>query len=140
MTLKSSVDFFATNTAENAQGTAFRSRSSCCSGQKFPSINGGNLNIGNDEVVGEATNRCIQVAGQMRAQGMYVYSIGLDNGNALGPALDFLQQVANDPASSTFDSTKPVGAALMREWNRSQPALSTDRFRHHSPAHKVIGV
>jgi len=44
----------------------------------------------------------------MRSQGIVVYSIGL--GDKISEA--FLQQVANDPASSTFNPNEPVGQAV----------------------------
>jgi hypothetical protein len=44
----------------------------------------------------------------MRAEGMYVYSIGL--GNSVDSS--FLQQIANDPASSTYDASQPQGLAV----------------------------
>jgi hypothetical protein len=46
----------------------------------------------------------------MRAEnsGMLVYSIGL--GSNVDQA--FLQQIANDPASSTYDPNQPVGEAV----------------------------
>ncbi len=46
----------------------------------------------------------------MRAEnpGMLVYSIGL--GSSVDQA--FLQQIANDPASSTYNPSQPVGEAV----------------------------
>jgi hypothetical protein len=52
--------------------------------------------------------RAVQLANGMRAQGIVVYSIGL--GDKI--SAPFLQQVANDPASSTFDSSQPIGQAV----------------------------
>ena len=45
---------------------------------------------------------------EQRAQGMYIFSIGL------GSTVDttFLRQIANDPASPTFNPALPVGATL----------------------------
>ena len=63
----------------------------------------GMLNIAND-----AMYRSVQAANSMRAQNIVVYSIGL--GDKISQP--FLQQVANDPASATFDSTQPVGQAV----------------------------
>ena len=60
-------------------------------------------NISND-----AMYRAVQVANSMRAQGIVIYSIGL--GNTISQA--FLQQIANDPASSTFNPNEPVGQAV----------------------------
>jgi len=59
-------------------------------------------------IANEAMYRADQVANNMRAQGIVVYSIGL--GDKISQA--FLQQVANDPASSTFDANQPVGQAV----------------------------
>ena len=52
--------------------------------------------------------RANQVANSMRAQNIVIYSIGL--GDKISQA--FLQQVANDPASSTFNPNEPVGQAV----------------------------
>jgi hypothetical protein len=57
--------------------------------------------------------RTIQTAKTMQSQGIFVYSIGL--GTAItnqAVAQDFLRQVANDPASSTFNPNAPIGAAV----------------------------
>jgi hypothetical protein len=40
--------------------------------------------------------------------GMYIYSVGL--GSSVDQA--FLQQIANDPASSTYDPNQPEGQAV----------------------------
>jgi hypothetical protein len=63
-------------------------------------------------IIQESTNRCIQVANQMRAAGMYVYCIGLNVGGVGALDADFLQQVANDPQSPTYNRNLPVGQAL----------------------------
>jgi Flp pilus assembly protein TadG len=62
-----------------------------------------------DAVAAEAEYRAVQTANQMRAQGMVVYSIGL--GNKINEP--FLQQVANDPQSPTFNPNRPVGEAVV---------------------------
>src|ERR1035437_6147567 len=61
-------------------------------------------------VTADAQYRALQTATAMRAEnpGVYIYSIGLGS----SPSTTFLQQIANDPASSTYDSTKPVGMAV----------------------------
>jgi len=59
-------------------------------------------------VTADARYRALQTANAMRAEGMYVYSIGL--GSSVDT--DFLQQIANDPASSSYDSSQPVGMAV----------------------------
>jgi Flp pilus assembly protein TadG len=61
----------------------------------------------------DAMYRTIQTAKTMQSQGIFVYSIGL--GTAItnqAVAQDFLRQVANDPASSTFNPNAPIGAAV----------------------------
>jgi hypothetical protein len=83
-----------------------------CSVTTFPSINGGTPAITAPNIVTEAQARCIQVANQMRTNGMYVYSIGL-TASASPPNPVFLQQVANDPASPTFDPNAPRGQAVI---------------------------
>ncbi|HZU42787.1 MAG TPA: TadE/TadG family type IV pilus assembly protein [Terriglobales bacterium] len=64
------------------------------------------LNITN--ISNDALYRAIQLSNQMRAQGIVVYSIGL--GDKISQT--FLQQIANDPNSPTFDPTQPVGEAV----------------------------
>ena len=81
----------------------------------FPSINGGTLSMTAPNIVTESQNRCIQVANQMRTNGMYVYSIGLASSSSSDaqPNPVFLQEVANDPLSPTYDSTLPTGQAVI---------------------------
>jgi len=62
---------------------------------------------GLQNVSDDAMYRSIQVANSMRSQDIIVYSIGL--GDKISEA--FLQQVANDPASTTYDATQPIGEA-----------------------------
>jgi hypothetical protein len=89
----------------------------CSSATTFPSINGGTppaLTAPN--IVTEAQARCIQVANQMRANGMYVYSIGL-TASASPPDPLFLQLVANDPVleqtdPGAFETNMPPGQAV----------------------------
>ncbi len=59
-------------------------------------------NISND-----AKYRAVQLANAMRGQGVTVYSIGL------GDKIDqtYLLEMANDPASPTYDPTQPSGLA-----------------------------
>lgn len=59
-------------------------------------------------VTADARFRALQTANAMRAEGMYVYAIGL--GTSVDTA--FLQQIANDPASSSYDSSQPAGMAV----------------------------
>ncbi len=61
-------------------------------------------------VTADAKYRALQTATAMRTEnpGMYIYSIGL--GTSVDQA--FLQQIANDPASSTYNLNQPVGQAV----------------------------
>ena len=80
-----------------------------CGATSFPSQQTGTmetLNMAN--ISNDAMYRAVQVANSMRAQGIVIYSIGL--GNTISQA--FLQQIANDPASSTFNPNEPVGQAV----------------------------
>jgi hypothetical protein len=80
-----------------------------CGAASFPSQVAGSMqsftmaNIAND-----AMYRSVLVANTMRTQGITVYSIGL--GNKISQ--QFLRQVANDPASSTYDPAQPQGEAV----------------------------
>ena len=64
------------------------------------------LNINN--ISNDALYRATQLASTMRSQGIVIYSIGL--GNTISQT--FLQELANDPASPTYDPNQPVGAAV----------------------------
>jgi Flp pilus assembly protein TadG len=78
---------------------------------KFTSaINGQLKSLNRTNVTADAKYRALQTATAMRAEnpGMLVYSIGL--GSSADQA--FLQQIANDPASSTYDPNQPVGEAV----------------------------
>jgi hypothetical protein len=49
----------------------------------------------------------------MLHQTTYVYAIGMGTAITGQPAAEeFLREVANDPAASTFDSSLPVGSAV----------------------------
>ncbi len=60
-------------------------------------------------VTADAVYRALQTTSAMRAETVptYVYAVGL--GTNIDQA--FLQQIANDPASTTYDPSKPVGMA-----------------------------
>jgi hypothetical protein len=61
----------------------------------------------------DAMYRAIQVANNMHANKTYVYSIGMGTAITGQPiAQDFLRQIANDPASSTFNPNQPIGEAV----------------------------
>ena len=80
-----------------------------CGASSFPSqMTGGSVSLTQTNIANDAMYRAVQVANSMRAQGIAIYSIGL--GDKISQA--FLQQVANDPASSTFDPNQPVGQAV----------------------------
>ena len=82
---------------------------SCKGATTFPSQSAGtamSLNITN--ISNDAMYRANQVANSMRAQGVIVYAIGL--GDKISQS--FLQQIANDPASSSFDNAQPIGQAV----------------------------
>ncbi len=80
-----------------------------CGATSFPSqMTGGSVSLTQTNIANDAMYRAVQVANSMRAQGIAIYSIGL--GDKISQA--FLQQVANDPASSTFDPNEPVGQAV----------------------------
>jgi hypothetical protein len=61
-------------------------------------------------VTADAQYQALQTASLMRAEnpGVYVYAIGLGS----SPSTTFLQQIANDPASSTYDPNLPIGMAV----------------------------
>jgi hypothetical protein len=82
----------------------------CCSGvSTFKSaIDGTNKSFLRQNVTADGEYRAVQTANAMRDQQMVVFSIGLGT----GINKTFLQQVANDPASPTFDSNKPIGQAV----------------------------
>lgn len=80
-----------------------------CGASQFPSQQtGGMQSLTQANIANDAMYRAVQLANAMRAQGIVVYSIGL--GDKI--SAPFLQQVANDPASSTFDSSQPIGQAV----------------------------
>lgn len=81
----------------------------CTGVTKFTSqINGTQESFTRANVTADAQYRALQTANAMRAENMVVYSIGL--GNQVDKA--FLQQIANDPASSTYNPNEPAGEAV----------------------------
>jgi len=88
-------------------------RNASCSSTTFFSESAGTdlaltpVQTGLQNVATDALYRANLVATNMRANNIVVYSIGL--GDKISEP--FLQQIANDPASSSFDSTQPVGEA-----------------------------
>ncbi|MCG3150238.1 MAG: hypothetical protein PCFJNLEI_03719 [Verrucomicrobiae bacterium] len=82
---------------------------SCCGGfTRFTSVNGGTLTPTATNIREEGRDRAIAVAKTAQAGGIFVYSIGYGN----NVDLNFLREIANDPASPTFDSDLPSGKAL----------------------------
>jgi len=80
-----------------------------CGASQFPSqVTGTMQPLTQANIANDAMYRSILVANSMRTQGIVVYSIGL--GDKISQP--FLQQVANDPASSTYDPNQPVGEAV----------------------------
>jgi Flp pilus assembly protein TadG len=80
-----------------------------CNAATFPSQQSGtNISLTQAHVSTEALYRAVQVANNMRTQNITVYSIGL--GSYINQT--FMQEIANDPASPTYDSTQPVGEAV----------------------------
>jgi Flp pilus assembly protein TadG len=89
----------------------------CCKGSgqinMFRSFNGSLKAFDETNIVAESTNRCILISNQLRANSNYVYAVGLDVGNIGAPAMDLLQQIANDPKSTTYNPTNFTGVALV---------------------------
>jgi Flp pilus assembly protein TadG len=109
------VDFFNPSNGTDwgtldSHGNPPHSPTPDCTGvTKFTSqIDGTQKSFTRAYVTADAQYRALQVANAMRAEGMYVYSIGLGT----GVAQSFLQQIANDPASSTYNPNEPEGLAV----------------------------
>jgi Flp pilus assembly protein TadG len=80
-----------------------------CGAQTFPAQDTGtNQSLTQTNISNDAMYRTVQLSNAMRGQNITIYSIGL--GDKINQP--YLQQVANDPASITFDATKPVGEAI----------------------------
>ncbi len=83
----------------------------CTGVTKFTSQQSGTLTtFSRTAVTSDAKYRALQTATAMRTEnpGMLVYSIGL--GSSVDQA--FLRQIANDPASSTYNPNQPAGEAV----------------------------
>jgi len=114
----SSVDFFDSTNGTDWGGVdshgypPYTSKPDYCTGvTKFTSaIDGSKKTFSRTNVTTDAEYRALQTATAMRTEnpGMYVYAIGL------GSSIDqtFLKEIANDPASPTYDPTQPVGMAV----------------------------
>jgi hypothetical protein len=59
-------------------------------------------------ITAEAQYRALQTANALRAEGVYVYSIGLGS----DPDQTFLKKIANDPSSPTYNQNQPEGLAV----------------------------
>jgi Flp pilus assembly protein TadG len=80
-----------------------------CGATTFPSqLTGTNQSLTQTNIANDANYRAVLAANSMRAQNIVIYAIGL--GDKISQP--FLLQVANDPGSSTFDSSQPVGQAV----------------------------
>ena len=81
----------------------------CTGVTKFTSqIDGTQKSFTRTNVTADAQYRSLSIANAMRAEGMYVYSIGLGT----DPSQTFLQEIANDPNSPTYSSSQPQGLAV----------------------------
>jgi Flp pilus assembly protein TadG len=88
---------------------ASNGRGQSCGSSTFPSqAAGGNVAINTTNVSNDAMFRALKVAEAMRQQNITVFSIGL--GDKISQT--FLQQIANDPASPTFNAGEPEGEAV----------------------------
>jgi Flp pilus assembly protein TadG len=113
-----SVDFFDPTNGTDWGGVdshgypPYDSHPHYCTGvTKFTSaINGSSKTFTRSNATADADYRALQTATAMRTEnpGMYVYSIGL--GSSVDQA--FLKQIANDPASSSYNANQPAGMAV----------------------------
>ena len=110
-----SVDFFDPTNGTDWGGVdshgypPYDSTHYCTGVTKFTSqIDGNQKSFTRSNVTADAQYRALQTATAMRAEGMYVYAVGL------GSNVDqsFLRQIANDAASSTYNPNQPVGMAV----------------------------
>jgi Flp pilus assembly protein TadG len=90
------------------------STTTCPNATTFPALDGGGnalspVSTAQTNVANDATYRTEQVAANMRINdNITIYSIGL--GNKINQA--YLQDIANDPAAATYDSSQPQGEAV----------------------------
>lgn len=113
-----SVDFFDPTNGTDWGGVdshgypPYDTRPDYCTGvTKFTSaIDGTKKTFTRSNVTADASYRALQTANAMRSEspGMYIYAIGL--GSSIDQA--FLKQIANDPASSTYNKNQPAGMAV----------------------------
>ncbi len=82
--------------------------STSCGAANFPSqLLGTQAALTETNISNDAMYRAVQLANTMRTQGTTVYSIGL--GDKINET--YLQQLANDPASPTYNPDEPSGVA-----------------------------
>jgi hypothetical protein len=81
-----------------------------CGATQFKSAIGGTMKTLNRvNITADAQYRAIQVANDMRANNVIVFSVGLGT----GVNTNFLQQIANDPAAPGYVATSYDGVALV---------------------------
>lgn len=112
--------------------TGASANSGCVVPSTIPSIDGQTVvNTFNDcALYDEAEKRALYVANLARSQGNIIYAISLGDPN--GPTecgkppinVPFLQAVANDPSSQSFDPNQPTGMAIFAyDVNQMLPSL-----------------
>jgi von Willebrand factor type A domain len=81
-----------------------------CNSITFPSLDGTTKTISqnNQNVWNEGQLHALSVASQIRAANILIYSIGVGN----GLNQDFLRNIANDPAGSTYNPSQVSGEAV----------------------------
>jgi len=106
----SSVGFFNPNNGNQNCTYSGSGTPSCCTGVTgFTSAIDGSLkSFTRTNVTNDSVYDALQLANAMRAEGMYVYAVGL--GNKVDQS--FLQQIANDPDSSSYNPNQPAGLAV----------------------------
>jgi hypothetical protein len=107
----SGVSFFDSSTGNVLCTLSNGGAPPCCSAvTSFKSAIDGSLkSFVRANVSADATFRTVQVANQMRAAGITVYSVGV----GAGVNLNFLQQVANDPGTPGYVPTPYDGEAVI---------------------------
>ncbi len=89
-----------------------------CNSTKFPAQQPGNsgqltpTSTGQANIANDAMYRAIQLANTMRSNNVVIYAIGLGD----KVSTTFLQQIANDPASPTYNSSTPQGIAIIASY------------------------
>jgi hypothetical protein len=106
----STVDFFDSSNGNDKCSYNGGNYPSCCTGVTgFTSaINGSFKSFTRSNVTNDSGYDAVQLAEAMRSEGMIVYAVGL--GNNVDQSL--LRQIANDPASSTYNPNEPSGMAV----------------------------